>query len=195
MANLGIRDHDNARIATRVGFSQAAVATMMLLTLPGTLTIYYGEEIGMTNALIWPEDVQDPAEKRQPRIGMGRDPERTPMTWDCSDVAGFTRGKPWLPLGAGHWAVNVEFALRRAHQVLVDGQLRSLTTLGNLLRCERAASNERLVIFLNFGHSPVRVATEVGIVLAPTDSRRNTERVDTFIELRGSEGLIIMVAS
>jgi alpha-glucosidase len=209
--NWVLGNHDNARIATRVGYSQAAVATMLLLTLPGTLTIYYGEEIGMTNALIRPEEVQDPAEKRQPGIGMGRDPERTPMTWDCSDMAGFTRGKPWLPLGAEHWVVNVEaeeddgesmlnlyrrlIALRRAHQVLVDGQLRSLTTVGNLLRYERAAANERLVIFLNFGHSLVRVATEVGIVLAGSDSRRNTERVDTFIELRGSEGLIIKVAS
>ena len=70
-----------------------------------------------------------------------------------------------------------------------------LTTVAPDYAAERAAANERLVIFLNFGHSPVRVATEVGIVLAGTDSRRNTERVDTFIELRGSEGLIIMVPS
>ena len=82
--NWVLGNHDNARISTRVGVSQAAIAAMLLLTLPGTLTIYYGEEIGMTNALIRPEDVQDPAEKRQPEIGMGRDPERSPMTWDCS---------------------------------------------------------------------------------------------------------------
>ena len=161
----------------------------------------------MTNALIRPEDVQDPAEKRQPGIGMGRDPERTPMTWDCSEMAGFTRGRPWLPLGADHRAVNVEveegdgasilnlyrrlIALRRAHPMLVGGQLRSLTTLGDLLSYERAAENERLVIFLNFGHSPVQVPTEAGIVLAGTDSRRDTERVDNFVELQGSEGLVI----
>ena len=87
--NWVLGNHDNARIATRVGLSQAAIAAMLLLTLPGTLTIYYGEEIGMTNALIPPEDVQDPAEKRQPGIGMGRDPERTPMTWDCSEDGRF----------------------------------------------------------------------------------------------------------
>ena len=52
----------------------------------------------MTDTLIRPEDVQDPAEKRQPGIGMGRDPERSPMTWDSpSEMAGFTRGMPWLP--------------------------------------------------------------------------------------------------
>jgi alpha-glucosidase len=209
--NWVLGNHDNARIATRVGLSQAAMAAMLLLTLPGTLTIYYGEEIGMTNALIRPEDVQDPAEKRQPGIGMGRDPERSPMTWDCSATAGFTRGRPWLPLGSDHRAVNVEveagdeesilnlyrrlIALRRAHPMLAGGQLRPLTTLGNLLRYERTEENERLVIFLNFGHSSIQVAAESGIVLAGTDSRRDTERVDNFVELRGSEGLVIRVVS
>jgi alpha-glucosidase len=86
-------------------------------------------------------------------------------------------------------------ALRRAHPILVVGQLRSPTTLGNLLRYERAADNERLLIFLNFGHSPVHVATEAGIVIAGTDSGREKERVDNFVELRGSEGLVIKVDS
>jgi len=208
--NWVLGNHDNARIATRVGLSQAAIAAMLLLTLPGTLTIYYGEEIGMTNALIRPEDVQDPAEKRQPGIGMGRDPERSPMPWDCSEKAGFTRGHPWLPLGADR-SVNVKveecdgdsmlnlyrrlIALRRAYPTLVAGQLHSLTTLNNVLSYERTSDNERIVIFLNFGDSSVQLATEAGIVLAGTDSRRPTERIDNFIELRGSEGLAIQIAS
>src|ERR1700733_281566 len=209
--NWVLGNHDNARITTRVGHSQAAIAAMLLLTLPGTLTIYYGEEIGMTNALIRPEDVRDPAEKRQPGIGMGRDPERTPMTWDRTEMAGFTRGRPWLPLGSDHRAVNVEveemdrrsifnlyrrlIALRRAHPMLVGGLLRFVAILGDLLSYERAAENERVVIFLNFGDGPIQVRTEAGIVLAGTDSRRDTEREDNFVELRGSEGLIIKVAS
>jgi alpha-glucosidase len=175
------------------------------------LTFYYGEEIGMTNALIRPEDVQDPAEKRQPGIGVGRDPERTPMAWDCSEMAGFTRGRPWLPLGFDHRAANVEveegdrasifnlygrlIVLRRTYPVLVGGQLSCLTALGDLMRYERDAENERLVIFLNFGHSPIQVATEAGIILAGTDSRRDAERVDNFVELQGSEGLIIKIVS
>jgi len=86
-------------------------------------------------------------------------------------------------------------ALRCAHPMLVTGQLRSLTTFGNLFSYERAADNERLVIFLNFGHSPVHLPTEAGVVLAATDSRRDTEQVDNFIELQGSEGLVIKIAS
>ncbi|WP_158792172.1 alpha-amylase family glycosyl hydrolase [Granulicella sp. L60] len=209
--NWVLGNHDNARIATRVGLSQTAIAAMLLLTLPGTLTIYYGEEIGMTNAFVRPEDVQDPAEKRQPGIGMGRDPERSPMTWDCSDTAGFTRGQPWLPLGADHRAVNVEvencdeesmlnlyrrlIALRRAHPALVSGQLRSVTSLGDLLNYELATDHVRLMVFLNFGHSPVQVAAESGIVLAGTDSRRRAERVGNFVELKGSEGIVIKIPS
>jgi len=72
---------------------------MLLLTLPGTLTLYYGEELGMTNVPIPPEEVQDPAEKNEPGVGQGRDPERTPMPWDDMPGAGFTTGRPWLPIG------------------------------------------------------------------------------------------------
>jgi alpha-glucosidase len=207
--NWVLGNHDNPRIATRVGVLQAPIAAMLLLTLPGTLTIYYGEELGMTNVLIPPEDVQDPAEKNQPGIGMGRDPERAPMAWDRSNTAGFTRGRPWLPLGADHWTVNVEveegneasvfnlyrrlIALRRAHSVLAVGVVRSVAVSGNLLSFERAADEERLLIFLNFGHGPVQAVTEAGIVIAGTDSRRNMERVNNLVELQGSEGLVIAI--
>jgi alpha-glucosidase len=209
--NWVLGNHDNPRIATRVGLSQVGIAAMLLFTLPGTLTLYYGDEIGMANALIPPEEIQDPAEKRQPGIGMGRDPERTPMTWDGSETAGFTRGRPWLPLVADHRVVNVEaeeadrasilnlyrklIALRRAYPILVGGELRSITSSGDLLSYERAAGNERLVIFLNFGESPIRVNAESGSVLAGTPSRRGTDRVDSFVELKGSEGLVVKVDS
>jgi alpha-glucosidase len=209
--NWVLGNHDNARIATRVGRSQSVIAAMLLLTLPGTLTIYYGEEIGMTNALIRAEDVQDPAEKRQPGIGMGRDPERTPLTWDSSEKAGFTQGRPWLPIGADHQTVNVEveesdeasilnlyrrlIALRRAYPMLVGGHLGVLTTLGDLLCYERSDGNQRLVVLLNLGQSPIHAETEAGIILTGTDFRRDLEQVGNFIELRGSEGVIVMIIS
>jgi alpha-glucosidase len=135
--NWVLGNHDNARIATRVGVQNAPVAAMLLLTLPGTLTMYYGEEIGMTNVPIPPDEVQDPAEKNQPGIGMGRDPERTPMPWDTTGLAGFTQGHPWLPLG-GHELINVAklqedegsilnlylrlIALRRMHPIWRTGR-------------------------------------------------------------------------
>src|SRR6266853_4910625 len=112
-AEDGIRDLTVTGVQTcalpisRIGSRQAWIAAMLLLTLPGTLTMYYGEEIGTTNVPIPPEEVQDPAEKNEPGLGLGRDPERTPMPWDGSLLAGFTSGKPWLPLGPDHASVNV----------------------------------------------------------------------------------------
>ena len=75
------------------GPAQARVAAMLLLTLRGTPTLYYGDELGMENVPIPPEREQDPFGKNMPGVGQGRDPERTPMRWDTSENAGFTHGR------------------------------------------------------------------------------------------------------
>ena len=72
---------------------------MLLLTLRGTPTVYYGDELGMTDVPIPPDRVQDPYERNSPGLGVGRDPARTPMQWSDGPGAGFTDGEPWLPLG------------------------------------------------------------------------------------------------
>ncbi len=151
--NWVLGNHDNTRIATRVGEEQAPLAAMLLLTLPGTVTLYYGEEIGMKDGVIPADAIRDPAEKRQPGIGMGRDPERTPMPWDGSPLAGFTTAAPWLPLNHDHGTVNVGtvsqrpgsifqlyrelIGLRRVHRGLGEGGIDSVAWNGNLLRYER----------------------------------------------------------
>jgi alpha-glucosidase len=208
--NWVLGNHDNARIATMVGVQQAPVAAMLLLTLPGTLTIYYGEEIGMTNVPILPEEVQDPAEKNQPGIGMGRDPERTPMPWDGSRLAGFSSGKSWLPLGGDHTLVNVAaqekdessllhlyrrlITLRRIHPMLVSGEVLSVVVDESLLRYERGGEGERFLVLLNLGNDTVQARTEPGKVIAAIRSDREGEQVDSLVELRDSEGLIIELA-
>jgi alpha-glucosidase len=109
--NWVLGNHDQHRIATRVGQRQARVANMLLLTLRGTPTTYYGEEIGIENVPIPPGMVQDPPAVIQPEIAhlIGRDPERTPMQWDDSPNAGFTGEgvQPWLPVAADFRARNV----------------------------------------------------------------------------------------
>jgi alpha-glucosidase len=208
--NWVLGNHDNARIATRVGIPQARVAAMLLLTRPGTLTMYYGEEIGMTNVPIPPDEVQDPAEKNQPGIGMGRDPERTPMPWDGSLLARFSSGKSWLPLGGDHTLVNVAaqeqdessllhlyrklITLRRIHPMLVGGEMFSVVADKNLLRYERAGEGERLLVLLNLGNDSVQAKTEAGKVIAAIRTDREGEQVDALVELRDSEGLIIELA-
>jgi alpha-glucosidase len=96
-------NHDVSRFPTRWAGGderKARLALLVLATLPGTLTLYYGDEIGMT-------DVAVPAPLRRDKMtppgarSAGRDAERTPMQWDASPSAGFTAEgvTPWLPFG------------------------------------------------------------------------------------------------
>ena len=96
--NWVLGNHDNPRVASRLGNAQVRVAATLLLPLRGTPTIYYGEEIGMEDIPLGPDQSQDPYGYMQPGLGLGRDPERSPMQWNLGPNAGFTVGKPWLPL-------------------------------------------------------------------------------------------------
>ena len=86
---------------------------MLLLTLRGTPTIYQGEELGMTNVTIPPEQVQDPWEKNVPGAGLGRDPIRTPMPWNDTQRGGFTTAVPWLRSGVSIEAKATRFEIIR----------------------------------------------------------------------------------
>ena len=205
--NWVLGNHDNARIATRVGTHQAKLAAMLLLSLPGTITLYYGEEIGMTNVPIPPESVQDPAEKNEPGIGLGRDPERTPMPWDSSPLAGFTTGRPWLPLGEDHASLNVAnldqdtesilhlygtlIALRRSHPVLVTGELRSIAAANTVLSYERLGEGGRLLILLNLGDVPVSVPSVAGEILVATSQYCLSKQPNGLTQLGAATGLIV----
>jgi alpha-glucosidase len=79
--NWVLGNHDRPRIATRVGPEQAKVAAVLLLTLRGTPTLYYGDEIGVADVPIPPDQIRDPWALREPGIGAGRDAVRTPMQW------------------------------------------------------------------------------------------------------------------
>ena len=167
--NWVLGNHDQPRVATRVGAAQARVAAMLLLTLRGTPTLYQGEEIGMHNVAIPPELVHDPVEHNLPGLGLGRDPERTPMQWDASPNAGFSTALPWLPLAddcATH-NVAVEDAdpssmlslyralieRRRALPALSVGSYRQVYVDEALLVYARAHAGQELVIALNLSHA------------------------------------------
>src|SRR3954466_4462572 len=68
--NWVLGNHDRPRIAGRVGSDQARLAAMLLLTLRGTPTIYYGDEIGMEQVQIRPDQVRDPFERNVPGLGL-----------------------------------------------------------------------------------------------------------------------------
>jgi len=105
--------HDESRMGTRLGGGRPAneqdaiakVVAAMLLTLRGTPFVYNGEEIAMRDEPVPPERVRDtPALRFAHRPGgwRTRDPARTPMQWGDGPGAGFTTGRPWLPLASDH---------------------------------------------------------------------------------------------
>jgi alpha-glucosidase len=205
--NWVLGNHDQPRIASRIGKQQARVAAMLLFTLPGTLTMYYGEEIGMTDVPIAPEQVQDPAEKNEPGIGQGRDPERTPMCWDASQHAGFTTGVPWLPLGEDWRTVNVAveqqdsssiltlyrklIALRRSHPTLVSGKLVELQVEKGLLRYRRSGVEE-IEVILNMTREEISVQRPSARVLVGTRIEREGEAAGLSV-LHSGEGVVLLL--
>jgi alpha-glucosidase len=164
--NWVLGNHDRSRIASRVGDAQARIAALLLCTLRGTPTLYYGDEIGMRDVRIPPESVQDPWEKNVPGLGLGRDPERTPMQWSTAPHAGFTTGRPWLPLAEDFEQRNVEserarpgsilrlykdlLELRRKQLALSIGAYRELSVSPTVYAYERSHAGRCLTMILNF---------------------------------------------
>jgi alpha-glucosidase len=208
--NWVLGNHDQPRVATRIGGKQARVATMLLLTLRGTPILYYGEEIGMTNVPIPPEQVLDPWEKNTPGLGLGRDPVRTPMQWDGGENAGFTTAAPWLPVAEDFPSRNVEvrrrdqtsilqlyrslIALRRSKPALTGGTYQSVETSGDLLAFQRHSEEQRFLVVLNLGTQAQTLelggAPRTGKVVLSTYLDRRAERFRGILEIRADEGLI-----
>ncbi len=130
--NFAFGNHDFPRLATRFGPENHRSAGLLLLTLWGIPTIYYGDELGMENVKIAPEQVQDPAALAMAGTdATGRDPERTPMQWDASPNAGFARAavKTWLPIAENYQEVNVA--------VQQEDPTSTLSFYGKLLKLRR----------------------------------------------------------
>jgi alpha-glucosidase len=209
--NWVLGNHDNPRIATRVGTLQARVAAMLLLTLRGTPTIYYGDEIGMTNTDLPPEKIQDPFEKNVPGLGLGRDPSRTPMQWSDDSYAGFSTSEPWLPLADNYAVINVQaedadpqsilllyrklLELRRNHAALVDGGYEPVTISGDLLAYIRRSPYGSLLIALNLGNAPFELLLgSLGVqgrVILSTYLDRDDRTTILDLPLRADEGVIV----
>ena len=205
--NWVLGNHDKPRVATRVGSGQARVAMMLLLTLRGTPTLYYGDEIGMHQQIIAPEDVRDPFEKRVPGIGVGRDGCRTPMHWDASDHAGFSTASPWLPLARDFARENVALldgdprsilsftraliALRRRLPALSAGDYVPVKAEGDLLAYVRRSGDSAVTVVLNLGSAPAAVRLEGGMIVLSTLMDRQGEKISGTLHLRGNEGVIV----
>ena len=209
--NWVLGNHDRPRVLSRVGHEQARVAAMLLLTLRGTPTLYYGDEIGLRQATIAPDQVQDPFEKNVPGIGVGRDGCRTPMQWNATPNAGFSTARPWLPVAhdfARENVVNLDAAagsilslykalirLRKQLPQLVTGTYEPIAAQGDLLLYRRRGETEAVIVALNLGAEPVSVtSSSIGFgseILLSTFLDRKGESIQGVLELRGNEGVIV----
>lgn len=209
--NWVLGNHDRPRIAGRVGEAQARIAAMLLLTLRGTPTLYYGDEIGIPQVAIPADRTRDPLEKRVAGFGLGRDGARTPMQWDATAFAGFSTVEPWLPLSPD-WhsrnAVNLSsdqssilnlyrrlIAVRRARACLQVGAYEPIVASGDLLLFVRRHGDERMLVALNLGSEPTVVefpaGGPVGTVVVSCFGDRDGETMEGSIALRGDDGLVI----
>ncbi len=207
--NWVLGNHDRHRIASRIGRAQARVAAMLLLTLRGTPTLYYGDEIGMQDVPIPPESVKDPWEKNIASLGLGRDPERSPMQWSSAAQAGFSRTTPWLPIASDAYLHNVQsqreqpdsslqlyrrlLDLHGARRALQTGIYRNLWCDDNVLAYSRTVENESLFVVLNLSKQPAQfeLSTLRGNVRLSTHLDREGEEIRSLLSLRANEGLIV----
>lgn len=209
--NWVLGNHDQLRIISRIGAEQAKVAAMLLLTLRGTPTIYYGEEIGMRDVPIPKDEIQDPQGLNMPDLNLSRDPARTPMQWDNKSQAGFSEVRPWLRVSHSYQRVNVEvqkldafsmlnfykqlIELRRKESSFSSGSYTSVFSDNQLIAYLREAGTARFLVVLNLTHRPAYLSRKsfsfVGTVELSTEPERNGLEVKDDLALSGDEGVII----
>ncbi len=118
-----LSNHDQSRAVSRLCAgpdreAQKRLLVALLLTQRGTHFLYYGEEIGMVDGKIRRQDLQDPLGKKYYPFHPGRDRSRTPMQWTGDAGAGFTTGKPWLPINPDYKERNVEAQMKNPDSLL-----------------------------------------------------------------------------
>jgi alpha-glucosidase len=172
-------NHDVSRFVSRhdgegQGAARARAAALLLLGLRGVPCIYYGDELGMGDAVVGTSGAHD---------AIGRDPARAPMPWDASALHGFTTGTPWLPFASARSALEQQgdpdslltlyrdaIRVRRDEPALVDGDV-AVAADGPVCVLSRHLDGATdVVIAVNTASTPQRVTTRAaGRLLLATD--------------------------
>jgi alpha-glucosidase len=213
--NWVLGNHDQPRIASRVGPAQARVAAVLLLTLRGTPTIYYGDEIGMRDVPIPRAEVQDPQGLNMPDKNLSRDPSRTPMQWSGDENAGFSSNRPWLRLDRNFKKNNVIgqeaddqsmlslyrklIALRNSEDSLRFGAYHPAHSDHQIVSFIRSGPNgDSFLIVLNltsriayFGSADLRLE---GVIEVCTSTELEGQPVKDLFALSGDEAVVIRLA-
>ncbi|MEO0913582.1 MAG: alpha-amylase family glycosyl hydrolase, partial [Pseudomonadota bacterium] len=176
-------NHDVMRHASRWNLSEAEIRLhlALLMTLRGSVCLYQGEELGLTEAYVSYEELQDPYGKQFWPKFKGRDGCRTPMPWSSDGPnGGFSDAKPWLPVAMEHLARSVMvqeadedstlnfyrtlIAFRRMRKVLAKGTLTLLDATDDVLTFTRNMEGEA-AIFCAFN-----LSATTQIVHLPSDA-------------------------
>jgi glycosidase len=212
--NYVLGNHDERRLRTRIGAAQARVAAVLLLTLRGTPTLYYGDELGLPEVDVPEAKLQDPWGLRSlPELS--RDGCRTPMAWDATPAAGFSDADPaalWLPLHDTHAVLNVETELADSNSMLnLYRRLLDLRKASPALHVgtyapvddapegvfayERMLGDDRVFVALNFSDEAQQVmlpANLAGTVRVSTHREREDRTFAGTIRLAAHEGVVVV---
>ena len=174
-------NHDVVRHITRWGLNPASsrIYTLLLMCLRGSVCIYQGEELGLPEAEIAYEDLQDPYGKEFWPEFKGRDGCRTPMVWE-RDAAygGFSAARPWLPVPSVHHYLAADvaehdhaslvhyyrraIAFRRHHLALRVGAMTEIHAEGDVLSFRRIEGGEEIFCVFNLSDHPVSTTVPAG---------------------------------
>ncbi len=181
-------NHDEPRLASRIGPSRLKLAAVLLLTLRGTPTLYYGDELGLESLRLGPSQVRDPLGRRV--AGQGRDAGRGPMPWTEDRGAGFCASgvDPWLPVPPDYRRLSVArqrrdrsallhvyrrlLRLRRAYPALTQGDIAEVSSADGVLSYERATRWQRVRVLLNLSASDVEVQKEDAVLFSTSAGKR-----------------------
>jgi alpha-glucosidase len=169
---IAFSNHDVIRAASRFGAGAGKVLLALLASLRGTLLLYQGEELGLTEVELSRHQLRDPVGDLYYPLFKGRDGCRTPMPWDAAKPnLGFSTGTPWLPLGPEHRHLAVSeqekdptsalaftrklLRARKDHPALRQGTLELLP--GPVLAFLRQSNGERLVCAFNLTGAPITI--------------------------------------
>lgn len=178
-----ISNHDVERAVTRWGGhpAQPRLARLLvavLCSLRGSICLYQGEELGLGEADVPFEALQDPYGITFWPNFKGRDGCRTPMPWLDAPLAGFTSGAPWLPIPQEHQASAVAvqehdphsvlnafrqfLAWRRTMPTLLLGDIRFLKTAEPVLMFKRTHGDETLLLAFNLSAEATQLTLPEG---------------------------------
>lgn len=177
-----IGNHDVARVVSRWGAhtDQQAFARLViafLMSLKGTICVYQGEELGLTEVLLPRELLQDPYGIAFWPEFPGRDGCRTPFPWRHDEInAGFSTGEPWLPLPEEHLAHSVDrqlqindstlnifknlLAWRKANPVMAFGNIEFVDSPEGSLVFWRYSAEEHILAAFNFTDTAINMTLQ-----------------------------------